>query len=243
MDTNNDREIVEEIEILDKEVESNFDNTPVKKKSKPKKTKRKHGTTVVAGFLVFGMAFGSVLTITVMKDSIINEVTKNVQDSLSVPANSSNDSTISSVSASPNNTASIVEAVTPSVVSIGILGTYSDSTIVGAGTGVIYDEDDEYVYIVTNNHVIDGASGVKVWLDGSDEAVNASLLGTKSSNDLAIIYISKEDLSAIGIDEVTPCTFGDSDELKVGDSVLKFQQPSHISSAFSAAAFPSVRSS
>lgn len=122
----------------------------------------------------------------------------------------------------------IVRAVKPSVVSISttISGTaqYFGAFAVpyegqGAGSGVIFYSDDSRVAIATNNHVIEEANAIYVIFDG-DKSVPAKVIGTKSESDLAVLSVSWDDLKAAGINEVTTATFGDSDALQVGESVI-----------------------
>lgn len=122
----------------------------------------------------------------------------------------------------------IVKAVKPSVVSISttISGTaqYFGAFAVpyegqGAGSGVIFYSDDSRVAIATNNHVIEEANSIYVIFDG-DKSVPAKVIGTKSESDLAVLSVSWDDLKAAGINEVTTATFGDSDALQVGESVI-----------------------
>ncbi|NCC15649.1 MAG: PDZ domain-containing protein [Clostridia bacterium] len=122
----------------------------------------------------------------------------------------------------------IIKNVKPSVVSIStkVTGTadYFGSFSVpyesnGVGSGVIFYSDETKVAIATNNHVIDGASSIFVTLDG-DVNVPAKIVGTKSDSDLAVITVSWDDLKSAGVKEVTVASFGDSDGLQVGDSVI-----------------------
>ena len=76
----------------------------------------------------------------------------------------------------------------------------------GAGSGVVISEDG---YIVTNNHVISGASKIYVTLDDSDKEYTAKLIGTDSANDIAVLKIDAEGL--------TPAKLGDSDKVTAGD--------------------------
>ncbi|MBQ6900338.1 MAG: trypsin-like peptidase domain-containing protein [Firmicutes bacterium] len=83
----------------------------------------------------------------------------------------------------------------------------------GAGSGVIYSEDG---YIITNNHVIDGASNIKVALnDGSVH--QATLVATDAQTDLAVIKIDKT-----GLD---PVTIGKEEDLCVGGLVVAIGNP------------------
>ena len=83
----------------------------------------------------------------------------------------------------------------------------------GAGSGVILSEDG---YIVTNNHVIENATSIKVTLfDGS--VFDAVLVAADDISDLAVIKIEASGLS--------PVILGDSDSVKVGDCVLIVGNP------------------
>ena len=83
----------------------------------------------------------------------------------------------------------------------------------GAGSGVIYSEDG---YIITNNHVIDGANSINVTLyDGTQ--CDASLVATDEQTDIAVIKIDKKGLS--------PVTIGTMDNLSVGDLAVAIGNP------------------
>ena len=90
---------------------------------------------------------------------------------------------------------------------------------VSAGSGVIFYQDDNKVYVATNNHVIEDAANIYVTIDDETE-VPASLVGSDSSADVAVVSIAWEDLKAAGIDTVTCAVFGDSDKLEIGESVI-----------------------
>ncbi|WP_456452577.1 DegQ family serine endoprotease [Hydrogenimonas sp.] len=82
------------------------------------------------------------------------------------------------------------------------------------GSGVIVTKDG---YIVTNNHVIDGADEVKVTIPGSSKEYTARIVGTDPKTDIAVIKIEGKDLPAIKM--------GDSDSLKTGDLVFAIGNP------------------
>ncbi|MDD2961768.1 MAG: Do family serine endopeptidase [Muribaculaceae bacterium] len=83
----------------------------------------------------------------------------------------------------------------------------------GLGSGVIISDNG---YIVTNNHVIDGADKLEVTLN-DNRTFNAKIIGVDSSTDLALIKIEVKGL--------TPIEFGNSDEIKVGEWVLAVGNP------------------
>ena len=58
----------------------------------------------------------------------------------------------------------------------------------GSGTGVIFKKDSDHAYIVTNNHVIEGAEEIEVTVHGG-EKTTAELMGTDSLTDIAVLKI------------------------------------------------------
>lgn len=93
---------------------------------------------------------------------------------------------------------------------------------VGFGSGVIISKDG---YIVTNNHVIDGADEIDVKLNDNRE-FKGRLIGTDPNTDLALIKIEGDDFPIIPI--------GDSDALKVGEWVLAVGNPFNLTSTVTA---------
>ena len=92
----------------------------------------------------------------------------------------------------------------------------------GAGSGVIISTDG---YIVTNNHVVEGADELTVTLNDNKE-YSARIIGTDKTTDLALIKISASNLPALPI--------GDSDKLKVGEWVLAVGNPFNLNSTVTA---------
>lgn len=87
----------------------------------------------------------------------------------------------------------------------------------GTGSGVMYKKDGKSAYIVTNNHVIEGASKVEVTLeDGS--TVKADVVGADALTDLAVLKIGADNAP-----EALP--FGDSDAVRAGESVVAIGNP------------------
>ena len=107
----------------------------------------------------------------------------------------------------------LVVAVRPAIVAIHT--TLTETNVFGqqiegeaAGSGFVLSADG---YVVTNNHVVDGASDITVTLDdGSTET--AELVGADPRSDLAVLHIDRTDL--------TPLALGDSDKIQVGDPVV-----------------------
>ena len=93
---------------------------------------------------------------------------------------------------------------------------------VGSGSGVIIREDG---YIVTNNHVIDGASKIEVTLN-SNQTYPATLVGTDPATDVALLKIDASGLPVI--------SFGDSDKLRLGEWVIAIGSPYDLRSTITA---------
>ena len=94
---------------------------------------------------------------------------------------------------------------------------------VGTGSGVIISEDG---YIVTNNHVIKDAKEIEITLNNK-KTYKAKLIGTDSKMDIALLKINA--------DEKLPyTTFGDSDNVKVGEWVLAIGNPYNLTSTVTA---------
>lgn len=108
----------------------------------------------------------------------------------------------------------IAEVCSPSVVSLDIFSDRSEVIPSGKGSGIIISTDG---YIVSNAHVVDKAkNGIKAVLnDGSEYA--AVVIGSDPSTDIAVIKIPATDLK--------PATFGNSDQVKVGEEVVCIGTP------------------
>lgn len=95
----------------------------------------------------------------------------------------------------------------------------------GSGSGVIISEDG---YIVTNNHVVEGADKLTVTLNNNDE-YSARVIGTDSNTDLALIKITPEKGKTLD-----PISFGNSDDVKVGEWAVAVGNPFGFNSTVTA---------
>ena len=209
----------------------------------PAKPPKKKGTagkvllTVGAACLTLGIAVGSgVAAARYFVDSRFEDysVSSDNNVSLDISENGQNSSSaLDSVNASqsavhtdipastaePTSTyAAVAAAVKDSVVEITTEMATGNSYFQqfvqsGAGSGVIISQDG---YIITNNHVIDGASKITVRLTDGTE-YEAKLIGTDSQADVAVIKIEAEKL--------TYAVIGDSSTLVVGEEVLAIGNP------------------
>ncbi len=112
--------------------------------------------------------------------------------------------------AKPADIQAVLAKVEPAVVSIETTGSRHGGTVVGAGTGMILTADGQ---VLTNNHVIAGASSLTVTLFGQSDLLPAKVIGTDPSQDLALIQIE-------GQHGLPTVELGDSNRALVGDNVL-----------------------
>ena len=192
-------------------------NAKPPKAKKPKKQRKpisRGGIAIaLAVTMVFscGLGFGG--------GYFANKVNTSTSGSLNITKTSNSGTTTTASSTSTANSTSeivkktadsVVEISTESVVTFSFAQQYVQQ---GAGSGVIISQDG---YILTNNHVINGANSVKVRLrDGTE--YDATIIGSDSDNDIALLKVSATGLS--------PATFGDSNSLAVGDYVVAIGNP------------------
>lgn len=117
----------------------------------------------------------------------------------------------------------IVGNVSPTVVGVSNIQNQTnywaqqEAAEAGTGSGVIYKKDNQYAYIVTNHHVIEGADEIEVQLS-DDSVLKARLLGTDLFSDLAVLRVDGSKIKST-ID------MGSSDALKVGEPVIAIGNP------------------
>ena len=111
---------------------------------------------------------------------------------------------------------SVVEISTSSVVNDRFFHQYVTS---GAGSGVLITQSDVAGYLLTNHHVIDGATEIVVRLTNGEE-YTAQLLGSDASLDLAVLRIDKQSSETFTVSPI-----GDSTKLLVGQKVIAIGNP------------------
>ncbi len=122
----------------------------------------------------------------------------------------------------------VYDTVSPSVVSISVTANRAGQNIMGqsvpeqqvqgGGSGFVYDNQG---HIITNNHVVEGATDIVVsFLDGTK--ARATIVGLDPDSDLAVIRV---DLPESDLAELQPVQFADSDALEVGEPVLAIGSP------------------
>ena len=114
----------------------------------------------------------------------------------------------------------IIEQVSPSVVAITSYVQTQGYQAQGMGSGIILREDG---YIVTNAHVVQGAMGISVQLSDGETSYEARVIGSDAQTDLAVIKVDATGLPT--------ATFGNSDQVKMGEKVLAIGNPQSMAFA------------
>jgi serine protease Do len=196
---------------------NSYDDEPIKKKKKVSFTRGTLALLIIVCLLLSSVCgFGGALAYnTLFGSSPIASSNQTV--STGTTANTTG-YTLESATGSTMTIQQITDAAQPSVVEIRTEGIMSDSWMQqyvtqGAGSGVIISSDG---YIMTNNHVINGAN--KITVTTSDkQSFDAKLVGTDSTNDVAVLKVNASGL--------TPAVYGNSDELSVGELAVAIGNP------------------
>ena len=121
----------------------------------------------------------------------------------------------------------VVDEAMPSIVAITsltqqeVLSFFGGRTIESesSGSGIIISKDENNLYIATNNHVVEKAKTLTVQFC-DDSTAEASVRGTASANDLAVVAVALDDLSEDTLNAIKTAAIGDSTNLSVGQAAI-----------------------
>lgn len=216
--------ILEESERKKEEIKALIVKEKAEKKQQQKNKRKKAAKVILKSgavascclFLGVGIGAGAIVSKNVISKREQSNFKFNVSDV-------SQASLEENVILTSNSASSIFKEVGDSVVNISTKVSggffYSELQDLGSGSGIIYKVDGDKVYILTNNHVIEGASYVTISVTGNEQ-VEANLVGTDPSSDLAVLSVSKKDMNNAGIKDITVAKFANSDNVEVGDFVF-----------------------
>ena len=112
---------------------------------------------------------------------------------------------------------SIADSVKKAYDSVVVVVSYNNGTKISTGTGFVYKKNENKAFIMTNNHVVEGADEVKI-IRSDNEIIDANVLGGETYSDIAVLSIGVDDaLSVIDI--------GDSTTVRLGDTVFTIGSP------------------
>ena len=219
--------------------EPNYDGgnfNPYMDPIKPKKPKKERpflkslGKTAAVA-LVFGLVAGAVfqgVNYVATEMLVLNKTTT----ASTVTTLNSNDGSVSTTATSTavtvTDVSDIAENVMPAIVQVTNMSIVEYRSWFGqnyqqqsesAGSGIIISQDDNYLYIATNNHVVEGASTLTITFC-DEAAVEAEIQGTDANTDLAVVKVKLSDVSEDTLNAVKVATLGSSEDLKVGSSTV-----------------------
>jgi len=193
---------------------------------KPKK-KMPKAVVVTGCALLFGVVSSATfLTTNVVGNKVLGLDQKAAKEVSNTTQNKASLTKTSSVVTS--DVSSVVESVMPSIVSItnmsvqqvqSFFGGTSQQEVTSAGTGIIIEQTDSELLIVTNNHVVADSNQLTVTFD-DQSSVEADIKGTDSAHDLAVIAVQLDKISDDTLDKISVATLGDSTKLKVGEPAI-----------------------
>ena len=176
---------------------------------------------VFIGFVIGATTVGGFAVATTTSVPVVKACVDNKTNALFASANGTcaKGRTAIDIGATGANVKSIAQLVSPSVVSLEVSGISGS----GTGSGSIYKSTATTSYIVTNNHVVEGAASggtIEVELNNGD-VVSGSIVGRDSEYDLAVVSINKGNLPEI--------PKGNSTSISIGDAVVAFGSPLGLS--------------
>lgn len=183
-------------------------------------------------FAAFGAAFGIMAGVTfqgvnVMGNHLFGSGSSVESNKEAGQAKLSTTSVVAGESSGSNDVSTIAEQVLPSIVAIDVTAHQTNYTPFGrqegesqgSGSGIIISEKDNKMYIATNNHVIEDADSVTIKFN-DDSTAEATVKGTDSATDLAVVEVDMTKLSKDTLSNVKIATIGNSDETKVGEQAI-----------------------
>lgn len=226
---NHEENKIDEINLSDNEHQSGYEakeedlglnkpttQPPKKKEPRPKRS----GIGVLFGGLIGGIVAAVAVALLFTYNIIpLNNNTSNDGDTNS-EQDSGTPEIAQTIATGNTDVASNIEEVSEAVV--GIINkqqqnVWAPSQEIGSGSGIIYKKEDGKAYVVTNNHVVDGASEVDIVLN-DDTRIKAKVLGTDALTDLAVLEIDGSKVKSVA-------KLGSSDKAKVGETVIAIGNP------------------
>ena len=194
------------------------------------------GKTVVlpfcCGILGTAIVIGTCVSVPPIKNAIVKQLITTNNSTTSEENNNNSSANLNtqliSLQGYSDTAVGVARKVQPSIVAItnvsqteyqsfwGQSKTYESTS---CGSGIIVSQDKEYLYVATNNHVVEGANSLTVTF-ANDDTVSAEIKGTDPSTDLAVVKVALSSIKDDTMSAIKVATLGSSDTLKVGESCI-----------------------
>lgn len=180
---------------------------------------------LIAAAVIFGTAAGSAFQGVEMISQNMGNTRNEQQKESSIKLAAT--STVAGQESGSGDVSAIADQVLPSIVAIDVTAQTTSNTPfgprtqegTGSASGIILAERDGKMYIATNNHVVEGATSVKI-IFNDETTAEASVKGTDPATDLAVVEVELSKLSAETKKNVKIATIGDSNATKVGEQAI-----------------------
>nr|WP_245976826.1 trypsin-like peptidase domain-containing protein [Oceanobacillus arenosus] len=186
---------------------------PTNKQPKQKKT----WISALFGGIVGGIISAIIISLLFTNNLMPNDNGKQINQTAQ-----SDDSpkVIETLASDDANVSTNIEEVSNAVVGVSNMqqqSVWTESKEAGTGSGIIYKKENGKAYIVTNQHVVDGAEQVEVVLN-EDQRLSAKVLGEDKLTDLAVLEVDGANIDTVA-------SIGSSNDLQVGETVLAIGNP------------------
>lgn len=191
------------------------------KPNKPKAPKSNAGSKSLISGILGGVISAVIVALLFTTNIIPLNNGENSSDSASAQESESETPDIAkTISADNADVASNMEETSKAVV--GVINkqqqnVWGPSQKKGSGSGIVYKKEDGKAYVVTNNHVVDGAEEVDIVLN-DETRLQAKVLGTDALTDLAVLQVDGKKINTVA-------KLGSSDDAKVGETVIAIGNP------------------
>lgn len=220
--------------------ETSYQWKPAEEPKKVKKVKSGNGfgkklLKVVVAAVIFGLVSGVTFQAVTLGTNKILGASTDVTDVIEQAKEEETEkttkepisSTMVSTASTVSDVADIADNVIPAVVQVTNVGITEYRTFFGTqqfentscGSGIIINQDSDYIYIATNNHVIAGAETLTITFC-DDSSVQGEVKGADSSCDLAVVSVKVSDIGVDTLSQIKVATVDQSDEIKVGESAV-----------------------
>ena len=190
--------------------------------TKPPKQKKSKGW--FRGFFsgAIGGIISSVLVVLLLGNQLL-PASEGIMDSSggeTASSSASSESIIPTIASDDADVSADISEVSQAVVGVINMqqqNLWEDSQEAGTGSGIIYKKEDGKAYVITNNHVVEGAEQLQVALN-EEHQVDATVLGTDALTDLAVLEIDGEHVDTVA-------NLGSSEDIEVGETVMAIGNP------------------
>lgn len=196
--------------------EQNYQETIQATTNKKPKEKKSWASALFGG--VVGGIISAIIIVLLFTNNIIPNGNSN--GSYQAAENDNSPNVIETLASEDANASTNIAEVSNAVVGVSNMkqrSVWTESEEAGTGSGIIYKKENGKAYIVTNQHVVDGAQQVEVVLN-DDERLEAKVLGEDSLTDLAVLEVDGAKIDTIA-------SIGSSNDLQVGETVLAIGNP------------------